>query len=340
MADGKLSESMEVDPKYQCNCFSDYQEEETGRRLNVYRGVLDALDPKVRVIDTSVPLNSGTSMPILGLGTYQVTENQIYDVLDEGLKAGYRHIDTAAVYHNEEAIGIALKDLLPKYELTREDIFITTKLSPQDLPEPRLRAAVNKSLTLLGVSYLDLYLIHWPGAQGLEASSPDNAKFRLEAWKTMVQLHDRGRGVLRSIGVSNFTPKHLDQIIKATGIPPAVNQVEFHPHYRQPDEMYTLCHKHRILLQAYSSLGGSNNKALLTDPVIEKIAENSKVTPAQILLRWALDVGYAVIPKSVTPEYIHSNTQLDFSLSRENIYAITSLLATQEKYAWDPVTVF
>ncbi|XP_046679652.1 uncharacterized oxidoreductase MSMEG_2408/MSMEI_2347-like [Homalodisca vitripennis] len=155
----------------------------------------------------------------------------------------------------------------------------------------------------------------------------------------MVQLHDRGRGVLRAIGVSNFTPKHLDQIIKATGVPPAVNQVEFHPHYRQPDEMYTLCHKYRILLQAYSSLGGSHNKALLTDPVVEKIAEKIKVTPAQILLRWALHVGYAVIPKSVTPEYIHSNTQLDFSLSRENIYAI-SLLVIQEKYAWDPVTVF
>uniref|UniRef100_A0A1B6JCJ3 NADP-dependent oxidoreductase domain-containing protein n=1 Tax=Homalodisca liturata TaxID=320908 RepID=A0A1B6JCJ3_9HEMI len=116
-------------------------------------------------------------------------------------------------------------------------------------------------------------------------------------------------------------------------------QVEFHPHYRQPDEMYTLCHKYRILLQAYSSLGGSHNKALLTDPVVEKIAEKIKVTPAQILLRWALHVGYAVIPKSVTPEYIHSNTQLDFSLSRENIYAI-SLLVIQEKYAWDPVTVF
>uniref|UniRef100_A0A1B6L130 NADP-dependent oxidoreductase domain-containing protein n=1 Tax=Graphocephala atropunctata TaxID=36148 RepID=A0A1B6L130_9HEMI len=339
MADGKLSEVMEVDPKFQCNCFGDYKEEDSARRPNVYRGVLDALDPKSRVIDTSVALNSGTSMPIVGLGTYQITENQIYDVLEEGLKAGYRHIDTAAVYHNEEAIGIALKDLLPRYNLKREDIFITTKLSPQDLSEARLLAAVNKSLKNLKVSYFDLYLIHWPGAQGLPASSPENARLRVEAWKTMLDLHVGGAGVLRAIGVSNFTPKHLDQIIKATGVPPAVNQVEFHPHYRQPDEMYSLCHKHRIVLQAYSSLGGSHNPMLLTEPTVQEIAGEYQVTPAQVLLRWALHVGYAVIPKSVTPEYIRCNTQLDFSLSSEDIYAI-SLLPTQEKYAWDPVTVF
>jgi len=334
-----LKITMEGESKPQCNCFGDYQEEDTGRRPNTYIGVLDVLDSKKRVIDISVPLNSGTSMPIVGLGTYLVTENQIYDVLDEGFKAGYRHIDTAAVYHNEEAIGVALKDLLPKYNLKREDIFITTKLSPQDLSEQRARVAINKSLALLGVSYLDLYLIHWPGAQGVQANSPDNARLRIEAWKTMIQAHDRGRGALRAIGVSNFTPKHLEQIIKATGVAPAVNQVEFHPHFRQPDEMYVVCQKHRILLQAYSSLGGTHNVKLLTEPAIRDVAAEHSVTPAQVLLRWALQVGYAVIPKSVTPEYIRANTQLDFVLSSEDIFNI-SLLCRQEKYAWDPSGVF
>lgn len=302
-----------------------------------YRGTLDALKSGKRVVESTVTLNNGIQMPILGFGTYLIRSDDIYGALDVALAAGYKHIDTAAVYHNEEAIGAALQELLPKYNLTRKDIFITTKLSPKHLGG-NIHTVVLTSLKNLRTSYVDLYLIHWPGAQGIPESSPENAAKRIDTWKKLIELHAGGQGVLKAIGVSNYLPRHLEETVSSTGVPPAVNQVEFHPHYRHPDEMYAICGKYNIFLQAYASLGGGSNNNLLTEKVVKEIAKRHEVTPAQILLRWSLQSGYLIIPKSITPERIRTNAMLDFTLLTGDMLQITSM-SIRQKYSWNPINV-
>lgn len=302
-----------------------------------YRGTLDALKSGKPVVESTVTLNKGIKMPILGFGTYLIKPDDIYGALDVALAAGYRNIDTAAVYHNEEAIGAALEELLPKYNLTREDIFITTKLSPKHLGG-NVNSAVLTSLKNLRTTYVDLYLIHWPAAQGIPESSPENAIKRIDTWKKLIEIHAGGQGVVRAIGVSNYLPRHLEETVTLTGVPPAVNQVEFHPHYRHPDDMYTVCGKYSIFLQAYASLGGSNNNDLFSEKAVKDIAKRHQVTPAQILLRWSLQSGYLIIPKSITPERIRTNAKLDFTLSTGDMLQITSTGAKQ-KYSWNPISV-
>lgn len=302
-----------------------------------YRGTLDALKSGKRVVESTVTLNNGIQMPILGFGTYLIRSDDIYAALDVALAAGYKHIDTAAVYHNEEAIGAALQELLPKYNLTRKDIFITTKLSPKHLGG-NIHTVVLTSLKNLRTSYVDLYLIHWPGAQGIPESSPENAAKRIDTWKKLIELHAGGQGVLKAIGVSNYLPRHLEETVSSTGVPPAVNQVEFHPHYRHPDEMYAVCGKYNIFLQGYASLGGSNNINLLSEKVVKEIAKRHEVTPAQVLLRWSLQSGYLIIPKSITPERIRTNAMLDFTLLTGDMLQITSM-STRQKCSWNPINV-
>uniref|UniRef100_A0A1B6CHW2 NADP-dependent oxidoreductase domain-containing protein n=2 Tax=Clastoptera arizonana TaxID=38151 RepID=A0A1B6CHW2_9HEMI len=304
-----------------------------------YQGVSDLLS-KHKVLSSKYCLNSGTSMPILGFGTYQIRSHQIYETLDTALGCGYTNIDTAAVYYNEEAIGQALKDLLPKYGLQREDIFITTKLSPRDVGKSRVNDAVKRALQNLNTDYIDLFLIHWPGAQGIGTTDSQNPRLRMETWLELIDLHNKGNGVLRAIGVSNFMTHHLEQIITLTGVPPAVNQIEFHPYYLHPKELYEVCAKHNILLQAYSSLGGTGNPTLIQNATIEECAKKHCVSPAQVLLRWALQAGYAIIPKSITPDKIRMNAKLDFELTNEEMNLIFTLNKKfNEKFAWDPVNV-
>uniref|UniRef100_A0A1B6CE30 NADP-dependent oxidoreductase domain-containing protein n=1 Tax=Clastoptera arizonana TaxID=38151 RepID=A0A1B6CE30_9HEMI len=226
--------------------------------LESYKGVLAALQNNSPVISSKIPLNNGTSLPIVGFGTYLIEEHKIHTVLDAALKYGYRNIDTAAMYENEKAIGIALRDLLPKYSLSRKDVFITTKLRAEDE-------------TTSGVK---------------------NTKLRIDSWKELIRLNDNGRGVLRAIGVSNFLAKHLTHIISKTGVPPVVNQVEFHPYYNHPDELYELCCKYNIILQAYASLGGSDNPVLIRHSVVKEVATKHQVSPAQVLLKWGLQEGF------------------------------------------------
>ncbi|XP_023937841.2 uncharacterized oxidoreductase YtbE [Bicyclus anynana] len=287
--------------------------------------------------DLQFNLSNGVTMPAVGLGTYRVRNSEeLYVAVDNALEAGYRLFDTAAVYYNEKHLGHALRRLLPKYGLQRKDIFITTKLSPSDLGGASVVSnALNTSLDNLGLDYIDLYLIHFPGAAGIPAQSPKNAELRVEAWTEIIKQYKLGK--IKAIGVSNFTVRHLTQLANATDLTPMVNQVEWHPHYYQPD-LLQYCNDHNIRLQAYCSFGGLaiNNKSLFDDLVVVDISRKHSATPAQVLLSWAVHQGVAVIPKSTTPQRIKENIQLNFGLSDKDISQINSLGAVNCKYAWDP----
>ncbi|XP_066599688.1 uncharacterized protein [Prorops nasuta] len=283
-----------------------------------------------------IRLLSGYDMPLVGFGTFRIQGQQtILDVVNECLKSGYRSIDTAAVYKNEADIGFALKTLLPKYNLKREDIFITTKLSPHlNGNEEGIFNAVNQSIKALNSSYLDLYLIHWPGAAGISESSNKNKNLRINTWKSLIKLQQQG--LIRSLGVSNYTTKHLLELLEAFGdVIPSVNQVECHPHYRQ-EYLRSFCQKKGIHIQAYSSLGTSSSNSLLKDPTIIEISSELNVSPARILLKWGLQQG--IIPKAVKKEHIRDNIKLDFLIQESQMHALSNL--PQQKYAWDPINVF
>ncbi|XP_066256161.1 glyoxal reductase-like [Euwallacea similis] len=285
--------------------------------------------------DMKFKLHSGELMPMVGFGTYQIRGTElIRDVLDYALGAGYRLIDTAKVYKNEEDIGKALKELLPKYNLTRQDIWITTKLSPDDQGELAYEA-LKESIKNLDCDYVDLYLIHWPGKVGLNSSNVINSKLRDESWKQMV----RGvkEGLAKNIGVSNYLVRHLQELITNDhGIKPAVNQVEWHPHYH-PQDLLDLCRKEEILLQTYSSLGGTGNPDLIKDLKVESIARKLGKSPAQVLLRWALQQNLAIIPKARSKGHIVENIQLDFTIPSEDMEVLSNF--GYNKYAWDPENV-
>ncbi|CAB3363790.1 Hypothetical predicted protein [Cloeon dipterum] len=182
----------------------------------------------------TIALNNGVQMPMIGFGTFTIQgQSLITKVLDAALASGYRSIDTACVYRNETEIGRALKDLLPKYKLQRSDVFITSKLAPSDHGKERVRQAVLDSLNRLNTPYLDLYLIHWPGASRIASQSPSNKNLRIETWLELEKLQKEGK--LRSIGVSNFLESHLKELFAFCTIKPAVNQVELHPHFPQKE---------------------------------------------------------------------------------------------------------
>ncbi|XP_031357026.1 uncharacterized protein LOC116180971 [Photinus pyralis] len=283
----------------------------------------------------SFRLVSGDLMPLIGFGTFQIRGQQlIKDVLSWALSAGYRSIDTAAVYGNEHDIGLALKDLLPIHNLKREDIFITSKLSPGDQGDGA-RDAVAKSIENLQCGYLDLYLVHWPGVSGVPTDSDVNAKRRAASWRSLVRAKEEG--LVRNIGVSNYMVNHLTELLAdCGGVKPSVNQVEWHPSCH-PYDLKQLCDKEGILLQAYSSLGGTGNKNLLKDPTVISIALKLGKSPAQILLCWALQQNVAIIPKARAKERIDSNIDLNFAIADEDMALLSSRKA--ERYAWNPTTV-
>lgn len=281
-------------------------------------------------------LNSGRLMPLVGFGTFLIQgDSKIYQVLDYALNAGYRSIDTAAVYHNETSIGKALKDLLPKYNLKREDIFITTKLAP-DQQGDKAAKAIKRSIANLECDYLDLYLIHWPGVGRVPSSSLENKKLRSQSWKCMVDAVKNG--LVKDIGVSNYTVNHLKELLSNDyGIKPAVNQVECHPKYPQR-ELLNFCTQEEILLQAYSSLGGTGNgNNLLENYTVKQISQQLGKTSAQVLLRWAIQQNIAIIPKASSEERIKKNIELNFALSDKHFESLSKF--EEEKYAWDPIVV-
>ncbi|MFC9693462.1 aldo/keto reductase [Kribbella sp. NPDC056951] len=256
----------------------------------------------------TVKLNNGVEMPQLGYGVFQVPNDETTAAVTAALEAGYRSIDTATAYQNEAGVGKALV----ASGIDRDELFITTKLWNADQGYDKALTAFDQSLGLLGLDYLDLYLIHWP--------APDLDLY-VDTWRALSKLLADGR--VRAIGVSNFQPHHLDRLNELAGITPAVNQVELHP-FLQQDEVRAYGADFGIRTEAWSPLakGGS----LLTDPVIEALASKHERTPAQVVLRWHLQLGNIVIPKSVTPARIKENLNVfDFELSDEDLATITPL---------------
>ncbi|XP_050517910.1 aldose reductase A-like [Diabrotica virgifera virgifera] len=279
-------------------------------------------------------LNNGANLHAVGFGTWLLKGNGVSKAMDMALEAGYRLFDTAAMYDNEKEIGDALKELLPKHNLKREDVFITTKLYPSDQGEKAFDA-IKESLRKLDSQYIDLYLIHWPGTYGVSSRSKQNAILRDQSWQQMVKAVNMG--LIKNIGVSNYTVKHLQELLNNNhGIKPVVNQVEWHPYCHQK-ELYDFCKVERIQLQAYQSLGGEGQGALLNNSQIKKIAEKLGKTTAQILLRWSIQQEVAVIPKSKTKERIISNMELDFNIPEEDMKILFSF--SQQKFDWEPETI-
>jgi 2,5-diketo-D-gluconate reductase A len=254
-----------------------------------------------------VTLNNGVRMPQLGFGVFQVGKDEARAAVATALECGYRSIDTAALYGNEHGVGVAVS----ASGIPRGELFVTTKLWNADQGAGRVLPAFERSIDKLGLDYVDLYLIHWP--------VPSRDRF-VETWEAFQGLYAEGR--MRAIGVSNFTPPQLTRLLEETAVVPAVNQVELHPGFQQP-ELRAFHRDHGIATEAWSPLGQG---AALTHPVITRLAERHEKTPAQVVLRWHLDLGNVVIPKSVTPGRIRENFSVfDFALTAEDARQIAGL---------------
>lgn len=282
-------------------------------------------------------LNNGQQIPGIGLGTFQMKqvpgEDLIHRTIDTAIHCGYRLIDTAAVYQNEADIGESLKNLLPKYGLSRSDIFLTSKLSPRDHGFDSTEKAFMKSLKALDCAYLDLYLIHWPGVQKLKSDDPRNVELRQESWKALEKLYSAG--LVKSIGVSNYTVDHLEELLQYSTVTPAVLQVEFHPMLYQKD-LLEYCKSKGIQLQAYTSLGQGK---LLEEPTVCTLAAEYRKSTAQVLLKWALQHDVGVIPKSVKAQHIKDNISLtDFHLSEHDM-EVLGRMHSNTRFCWDPTRV-
>jgi diketogulonate reductase-like aldo/keto reductase len=269
-----------------------------------------------RTIESKAKLNNGVEMPWLGLGVWRTSPGrETRDAVRWALETGYRHIDTAHMYGNEKDVGAAIKDS----GVPRKEVFVTTKLWNDDHGYDKARKAFEKSRKALGLDQIDLYLIHWPVSS-----------LRGESWKALEKIYKDGQ--CRAIGVSNYTVQHLDEVLASAKVPPAVNQVEFHPFLYQK-ELLDYCRKHRIQLEAYSPLTRGNR---LRDATISGIAKKLGKTPAQILIRWALEHDLVVIPKSANRDRIRENAAVfDFSLSAADVEALDALSANLH-VAWDP----
>jgi 2,5-diketo-D-gluconate reductase A len=256
----------------------------------------------------TVALHDGIEIPQLGFGVFLVPPEDTREVVEEALRAGYRHIDTAAAYGNERGVGEAIA----ASGLGREEVFVTTKLWNASQGFDSTLAAFEKSLGRLGMEYIDLYLIHWP------VPSRD---LYLETWGAFEQIHEEGRA--RTIGVSNFRIEDLERLEKEAHRRPSVNQIELHPRLQQR-ELRAWQAEHEIATEAWSPLAKGGE--LLSDTTIGEIAARYGKTPAQVILRWHLQLGNVVIPKSVTPARIRDNIEVfDFELSEGDMQAIERL---------------
>ena len=265
-------------------------------------------------------LNDGRAIPQLGFGVFLVPPDEAAGAVSHALQIGYRSIDTAAMYRNEQGVG----DAIAASGLSRDEVFVTTKLWPSDYEHDRALRGSERSLGQLGTDHIDLYLLHWP--------APALARY-VEAWQALTELRAGGRAL--SIGVSNFLPEHLQRVIGATGVVPAVNQVELHPRFQQR-ELRSFHAEHGILTEEWSPLGRGQ---ILDDPVVTGIASSLQRTPAQVVLRWHLQLGNVVIPKSVTPARIEENFDVfEFELSDADMDAINGLDDPAGRIGPDPAT--
>lgn len=252
-------------------------------------------------------MNDGREIPVIGFGVWQVPDDVVAQATLTALEVGYRHIDTAYLYYNERGVGEALS----RSDVAREDIFVTTKVWNTDQGYDETLSAFDKSTGLLGIDEVDLYLIHWP--------TPGRDLY-VDTWRALIRLHEEGRA--RSIGVCNFHEAHLARIIEETGVIPAINQIELHPWLPQKalrDDDTRL----GIKTEAWSPLGSGR---LISDPTIGAIATKHGKSPAQVMIRWSLQLDNIVLPKSVTPERIAQNIDVfDFALDDADMAAIAAL---------------
>ncbi|GGF68824.1 oxidoreductase [Azorhizobium oxalatiphilum] len=268
----------------------------------------------------TLKLRDGADMPQFGLGVWKTPNDIAAQVVAHALKSGYRHVDTAAVYGNEQGVGEGLK----ASGVARGDVFVTTKLWNADQGFDSTLRAFNESLKRLGTDYVDLYLIHWP--------APKNDRF-VDTWRALLQLKAEGRA--KSIGVSNFEPEHLERLASETGELPVVNQIELHPTFQQR-ALRAFHASHGIATESWSPLGQGQ---LLTDPAIAAIAKAHGRSPAQVIIRWHLQSGLIVIPKSVTPARIDENAKVfDFVLSADQMAVLDGLDRKDGRIGPNPLT--
>lgn len=265
----------------------------------------------------TLSLNDGRTMPQIGLGVYQIPDADTPGVVQAAIDAGYRAVDTAAIYGNEAGTGKGVR-------ARDETIFVTSKLWRDDYGYDAALKGFDRSFATLGLDWIDLYLLHWPFVE---------QDLFVESWKALIRLQKEGR--VKSIGVSNFTMDHLERIIHDTGVVPAVNQIELHPGFQQV-ELRGFHDENRIVTTSWSPLG--QGKAM-ADPVLVRIAEKHGRTPAQIVLRWHIEAGLAVIPKSTKPERLAENIAIfDFALDEEDERAIAKLDRRDGRIGPDPRT--
>jgi diketogulonate reductase-like aldo/keto reductase len=265
-------------------------------------------------LSSTIPLNNGVGIPALGLGVFKVPNAEAFKVVSEALEIGYRHIDTAAYYQNERGVGRAVRES----GLAREEVFVTTKLWHTDNGYREALAAIDGSLEALGMDYVDLYLVHWPRGN------------RQEAWRAMERILDEGKA--RAVGVSNYLVRHLDETIARSPVVPAIDQIEFSPFLYQKD-LLSYCREKGIILEAYSPLTRGRR---LDDPRLVALAREYGRTPAQMMIRWVLQKGMVVIPKSVHVERMRENVSVfDFEISAEDEATMDSF---NEDYhtTWNP----
>ena len=262
-------------------------------------------------------LNDGATIPQFGFGVWQIPQERAAEIVGEALRVGYRHIDTATVYGNERGVGEAVRDS----GLPRESVFITTKCPNDAHGRDNALKALEQSLERLGLDQVDLYLIHWP--------QPSLDRY-VETWEGLIEA--RERGLARSIGVSNFHPPHLERLISATGVVPAVNQVELHPLLTQ-EPLVAANRALGIQVEGWSPLA---NGAILEEPSLQQIAAAHGRTVAQVVIRWHLQLEYIVIPRSANPARIAANLDVfDFELTPEELRRI-SALNRDRRTGWDP----
>lgn len=267
----------------------------------------------------TIDLNNGVEVPQLGFGVFLIRPEDTVEAASEALRVGYRHIDTAQMYGNEQQVGEAVK----RSGIDRDQVFVTSKLSNNQRSYDDVLRSVDRSLDLLGFEPIDLFLIHWP--------LPTVRDF-MDAWRGLARVYKEGRA--RAIGVSNFQIPHLERLLSESDVVPVVNQIELHPYLAQ-DRLRDFGAEHGIVAEAWSPIGRGR---LLDDPVVARLAGHAGRSPAQIILRWHVQLGNVIIPKSVHPERIKENSQIfDFSLSDADMRELAALNRGQ-RFGPDPDT--